>query len=47
MEEKELYKKELEKLYKESEGKNNEWSGWLRIEILEDILIKYKYNKIS
>ena len=43
----EFYQKRLDELYAESEGKDENWTGWYEIERLEDILIKYKFKEIS
>jgi hypothetical protein len=35
------YRKELNKLLKESIDKDRHWHGWCKIEILQDIISKY------
>ena len=44
----EKYKKELEKLNKESKDKDPSWEGWNRMDILGEIIAKYNlFDKIS
>lgn len=42
-----LYENELKQLLKKSINKTNDWNGWYRIEILEDMISKYKLLKTS
>lgn len=44
----EQYQRELNKLLNESKDKGPDWTGWHRIETLEDIIAKYRiFEKIS